>query len=182
MRVSALSQYAALEANVLPQPAVRRNGETASFYWRRYIRLLSGLLIVVVSLTSGHELMAAPVKGLDWHFDPKRDFRMVRTTPDSSEVNRLALHWMQPNPVVLPQPEWPEQKKKDNRGLQLIDPSVGVAGVQNADETRTAVQIAENQQSDRLTQNAAPVPGQEELPGPLANIGLEITMGVQYIF
>jgi hypothetical protein len=82
---------------------------------------------------------------------------------------------------VLPQPEWPEQKK-NNRGWHFINPSVGVAGIEDKDESRTAVQMAQSRQNDLLSQNASSVPGQDELPGPLSNIGLQFSAGVQYIF
>lgn len=90
----------------------------------------------------------------------------------------------EPAPVVLPQPEWPEAEQTGaERGWRWKEPSVGPAQLTRSyDESRTAVQLAEDRQTEALAESAAPAPGLEDLPEEFQGLDFRVELGVEYRF
>lgn len=87
------------------------------------------------------------------------------------------------SPLVLPQPTWPEPANAaSGRGLQFLDPSIGTGRVQTYEDSRTAVQVAEDQQDSELAGSAATPAGLENLPDALQGLNYRIDFGVEYRF
>lgn len=119
--------------------------------------------------------------GLDWRYDPQRDSTMVNPTPPESECARIADDV---NPVVLPQPEWPEEYLEDvERGWQWTDPQFGTGRADAYQPNREATRIAEAQQyeSDR-SNGARPLSDLGELPDALSGLDYRVEFGIEYRF
>ncbi|MBS3805786.1 MAG: hypothetical protein KGY54_14665 [Oleiphilaceae bacterium] len=87
-------------------------------------------------------------------------------------------------PLVLPQPVWPPSRKiESGRGWQLKNPAVGTGSlVTTYEDSRTAVQIAQDQQESAMTQAAPPAPLMEDLPDELQQLNLRLEFGVEFRF
>ncbi|WP_404365369.1 hypothetical protein [Marinobacter sp.] len=90
----------------------------------------------------------------------------------------------EPAPVVLPRAKWPEPAEPARkRGWQLKEPAIRPDSLRpNVNESRTAVQIAAEQQTAALLQSAEPTPGLEELPEELQGLSFRVEVGVEYRF
>lgn len=126
--------------------------------------------------------VSLPAFSLDWRFDPIRD-ATTAAAPATTEAVPTTPYSI-PSPVVLPPASWPEepQDTSNDTGWQWLEPSIGTGSrIQNLDETRSAVQIAESEQEAALS-------GQAILPSSLGNLpdalnqNYRVDFGIEYRF
>ncbi len=124
---------------------------------------------------------SASAKGAiaDWHYNPQLDSRMTRRSCVSVTDRRDEI-----NPVVLPQPEWPPEKREryEDRGWHLIQPAFSTDTTVGYKDSRDAVQIAQTQQDADLAKASNTSLTQDHLPEALRGFVYRIDFGVEYRF
>ena len=106
---------------------------------------------------------------------------MVNPTPPLAECVRTGDDV---NPVVLPQPEWPEAYTKEiDKGWQWTDPQFGTGRADAYQPRREATRIAEAHQyeSDR-SHGQRPLSDLGDLPDALSGLDYRVEFGIEYRF
>lgn len=106
---------------------------------------------------------------------------MVRQTPPPLEctVNSDDI-----NPVVLPEPEWPENYMAEfDKGWEFADPRFGTGRSEAYQSDREATRIAEAGQDEAaMTHAHNPLSDLGDLPDALSGLDYRVEFGIKYRF
>ncbi|WP_148864460.1 hypothetical protein [Marinobacter fonticola] len=173
-----------LKQLVLPQAPEWRNDNIANTGYpersgkRRTLGYKPALVALLLSLIA----LPCQACGLDWRYDPQRDATLVRPTPAIAECS---VQGDEINPVVLPQPQWPEAYTAEDseRGWQVADPQLSTGRPEAYKDNREAVRIAQsNQDQAALARSGGPLGDVDQLPDALNGINYRLDFGIQYRF